>query len=305
MSAVEMLNAGSTVWLDRMVAAVCQSTLLALLVAGLAGLLRRAAPGLRYWLWQLVAVKLLLMPLWAVPVPWLRPALPPAEPIPVPAQPADWHGVPEAPDELIEMTWAEAPPPRLAWPSWLLLGWAGVVLAQLARLGWQARRLRQLLREATPAPDAVQALVRDLATTFRLGPPAVVVTDAVTSPFVCGLWRPVLVLPAGLLATLSPDRLRHVVLHELAHVRRGDLLWGWLPEIARLLYFFHPVAYWARWRVRLERELACDRLVLAVSGSDPAGYAETLLQVVTYTSTPPAALEDHLCAETSVPGRRP
>ena len=61
--------------------------------------------------------------------------------------------------------------------------------------------------------------------------PALVVTDLDVSPFVCGLWRQTLVLPCDLLAALDPSQLRQVLLHELAHVRRGDLLWGWLPEM--------------------------------------------------------------------------
>jgi beta-lactamase regulating signal transducer with metallopeptidase domain len=77
-----------------------------------------------------------------------------------------------------------------------------------------------------------------------------------------------------------------VLLHELAHVKRRDLLWGWLPEIARLLYWFHPVIHWVYYRLRLERELACDQLAMALSGQSAAGYAETLVRVVSHASQP-------------------
>jgi beta-lactamase regulating signal transducer with metallopeptidase domain len=104
---------------------------------------------------------------------------------------------------------------------------------------------------------------------------------------VCGLWRRTLVLPHDLLAALTPDQLRQVLLHELAHIRRGDLLWGWLPEIARMVWFFHPVSYWVGSRIRLERELACDQLAMALSGQNAATYAETLVRVVAATSGRP------------------
>ena len=52
------------------------------------------------------------------------------------------------------------------------------------------------------------------------------------------------------------------------------------------MYFFHPLAYWAAYQLRLERELACDQLAMARSGHSPADYAQTLVQVVSHASAP-------------------
>ena len=106
--------------------------------------------------------------------------------------------------------------------------------------------------------------------------------------FVCGLWRPRLVLPSRLMASLGPAERRQVILHELAHVKRHDLAWGWPVEIARIVYFFHPLVYWVAYQLRLERELACDQLAMARSGHTPADYAQTLVQVVSHASEPAA-----------------
>ncbi len=106
--------------------------------------------------------------------------------------------------------------------------------------------------------------------------------------FVCRLWRTRLVLPSRLLASLGAAERRQVILHELAHVKRHDLLWGWPIEIARIAYFFHPFVYWAAYQLRLERELACDQLAMARSGHTAADYAQTLVQVVSHASQPPA-----------------
>jgi beta-lactamase regulating signal transducer with metallopeptidase domain len=80
--------------------------------------------------------------------------------------------------------------------------------------------------------------------------------------------------------------LEPIVAHELAHVKRRDLAWGWIPEIARTVYFFHPVAHWASNRVRLERELTCDQWAIADSGRSPAEYADTLVRVLASATSP-------------------
>src|SRR5262249_35116180 len=95
-----------------------------------------------------------------------------------------------------------------------------------------------------------------------------------------------LVLPHGLMAELGPDCWREVLLHELGHLKRRDLWWGWLPALARTVYFFHPVAHWVWFRIRLERELACDQLAMMHSGRSAADSAGVLVQVVGHASMP-------------------
>jgi beta-lactamase regulating signal transducer with metallopeptidase domain len=118
--------------------------------------------------------------------------------------------------------------------------------------------------------------------------PAVVWVAGDCPLFVCGLWRPRLVLPDQLFTALTPTERRQVVLHELAHLKRHDLLWGWPAEIARIIYFFNPLVHWVAYQLRLERELACDQFAMAHSGHPPADYAQTLVQVVSHASEPAA-----------------
>jgi beta-lactamase regulating signal transducer with metallopeptidase domain len=113
-----------------------------------------------------------------------------------------------------------------------------------------------------------------------------VTTDLDCSPFVCGLVRSTLVLPRELAAGLSTAELEQVVAHELAHVKRRDLLWSWIPQIARVLYFFHPAAHLASYRIRLERELACDQMAMNATGRTAGEYADTLVRVVSSASRP-------------------
>jgi Zn-dependent protease with chaperone function len=267
--------------------------------------MRRSSPGLRYWLWQIAAIKLLVMPLWGVAI--LLPAIPRRDAgtrseMPKPARsggeigpwPADRRrGLDHyAPDdgrrsELQEgLPWTEP----LAWQAWLLLGWGLGVIGQVGVIANQRKMLERLLRHTTPGDDpALLDLVTELSGRIGLRlRPDVMITDGDGSPFVCGLSRPALVLPRALARALDVDAFRSVLLHELTHIERRDLLWDWIPAIARVLYFFHPAAHYIVYRARLERELACDQAAMVMTGQGAAGYASILVEVVSRSTTPPA-----------------
>jgi beta-lactamase regulating signal transducer with metallopeptidase domain/Tol biopolymer transport system component len=286
------------------VAVLWQSALLAGMTAGVCWLLRRSAPALRYWCWQIVAFKLLLMPWWvvALPLPGLLGAgTPGVTPAAARASENRPGGPGAAMDRLVAPPAGEAgladggTPARfdflgqLTWRSWLVLAWLAGITWQVGCLLVQRGRLRRLLSRAAAAEPRLLALMEQAAAQLGLSRrPALVLTDEVGAPFVYGLLRPVLVLPRGLMAELDPDRWRAVMLHELAHLKRHDLWWGWLPALARIVYFFHPVAHWVSFRIRLERELACDQLAMTLSGRGAAEYAEVLVQVVSHASLPAA-----------------
>jgi beta-lactamase regulating signal transducer with metallopeptidase domain len=301
------LNAWAAVWSAQMVAVLWHSALLAGVVGLVASLLWRASPAARYWLWQIVAVKLLLMPLWSVSLAlaWL-PA--PAEvnrtshedPPAVAVAPAPNEQIassmPSSPQTLASdlftfrqdnSTPGEARQPRLSWTAWLMLAWAVVVIGQLGLLLWHFARLRHLLKHASPAGAALESLIGDCAQRLKLArTPRVLRVDRECSPFVCGIWRPVMVLPKSLERLLADGVLAPVIVHELAHVKRLDLLWNWIPQIARMLYFFNPVVHWVAFRVRLEGELACDGWAMAATGQAADEYADLLVRIVGRLSEP-------------------
>jgi beta-lactamase regulating signal transducer with metallopeptidase domain len=96
-------------------------------------------------------------------------------------------------------------------------------------------------------------------------------------PFTWGAWRPAVVFPANV-ETWPAARRRLVLLHELGHVKRLDWLTQTLGTLACALYWFNPLAWMAARQLRLERELACDDLVLRC-GSSPRDYARDLLEI--------------------------
>ena len=96
-------------------------------------------------------------------------------------------------------------------------------------------------------------------------------------PVAYGVWRPTVLMPAAA-DGWTEDRLRIVLLHELAHVKRRDCLTHMLAQVACGLYWFNPLAWVAARRVRAERERACDDLVLA-AGTPGPDYADQLLEI--------------------------
>jgi beta-lactamase regulating signal transducer with metallopeptidase domain len=304
---VETFNSWSMSTTGVAVAILWQSAVLAAIVGGVCWLLKRASPAVRYWCWQIVALKLLLMPWWILAVP--LPAFFTETPSAAAGMPASNAIDGAAPSMLpsrtttpLEQPSGQAPGSvtepshrffwisRLSWHSWLVIAWLLGAAYLAGRIVIQRRRMQRLLDRASPAAEPrLLAMVDGAAAQLGLRrTPIVLFTDQDVSPFVCGMFRPVLVLPRSLTSTLDAIGWRQVLLHELAHIKRRDLWWGWLPEIARLIYFFHPVAHWVCSRIRLERELACDQLAMALSGTRAAEYAVVLVQVVSHASTPPA-----------------
>jgi len=96
----------------------------------------------------------------------------------------------------------------------------------------------------------------------------VVPSDRVRSPGLFGFVRPRLLLPREMLDTATAEEMRYVFLHELAHLRRHDIYLGWLTSLLQVLHWFNPLVWFAFYRMRADRELACDALVLTQTGQD-------------------------------------
>jgi len=167
-----------------------------------------------------------------------------------------------------------APADRL---NWIVPFWMAGVLIFYARTagGWlAAQRLRG--KAAAPAAPEWQERLRVLAARLRVTRPVVLLESCLAeSPVMMGLLRPVILVPAGLLAGLAPDQLEAILLHELAHIRRHDYAVNVLQSLVEGLLFYHPAVWWVSGIVRAERENCCDDAVVAVRG-DARGYAAAL-----------------------------
>ena len=99
------------------------------------------------------------------------------------------------------------------------------------------------------------------------------------SPAVCGLFNPVILMPASLLENLSREKLRAVLIHELVHIKRGDLWVNFVQTILQIIYFYNPLLWFANAMVRGIREKAVDEMVLTKLGNEADSYSNTLIDI--------------------------
>ncbi|HZZ28511.1 MAG TPA: M56 family metallopeptidase, partial [Pirellulales bacterium] len=196
--------------------------------------------------------------------------------------------------------------------SYLLIAWLLGVLAVSVWLAWETWRalcLRRSVQIVHSAP--LEALLGEVRQQLNLRRGAQLgESDAARSPMLVKFRTPCVVFPSGMLGglsspsprpspikgegdfaetyriegegdrTLTPDEIRLVLAHELAHVKRHDLAWNALAAVVHVLLYFHPLVWLAsRWS-RQEQELACDELVITrlhVAGHD---YGQLLLKIV-------------------------
>ncbi|MFL5342040.1 MAG: M56 family metallopeptidase [Gemmataceae bacterium] len=133
------------------------------------------------------------------------------------------------------------------------------------------KRRTTWLREGE-LPDLCRRLARSLGIAREV---TVGVCERLAAPILVGVVRPLILLPPAALTGWSVEQVEMVLLHELAHVRRWDTLANFLQRIVEALLFFHPVVWWLSAWIRLERELCCDRVVIARTGR-PREYAGVL-----------------------------
>ncbi len=173
---------------------------------------------------------------------------------------------------------------------------SGMLLARLVRGTWVAHRLRQ---EVTPiGDDSLLAMLRRQAHQIGLRSlPRFAWCTKVSIPLVLGVFSPMILLPAAAATGLTQDQLRALITHELAHIRRYDLLVNLVQRLVESMLFFHPAVWYISRRISSEREQACDEMVLG-TGCDRLRYADALVRMAEMsfslrrlgTSAPPTSL---------------
>jgi uncharacterized protein (TIGR03435 family) len=146
-----------------------------------------------------------------------------------------------------------------------------LVAARFARAWWRTN-----LAKRAAVPLALAADVPVLCTPERM------------EPGIFGIFRPVLILPEGILERLTAGQLRAIIAHEMCHVRRRDNLTFAVHQVVQALFWFHPAAWWIGTRLIDERERACDESVVQASGAAET-YAEGILNVCRFYLESPAA----------------
>jgi beta-lactamase regulating signal transducer with metallopeptidase domain len=165
-----------------------------------------------------------------------------------------------------------------SWAFYLFAAWAVVAGLLLLRLGaglWRVRQLRKSFSDVDLATldPAILTIVQDFGSRRRV---TLCVSSAITIPAAIGFFRPAIVFPAWLLPQLSVEETKVILLHEVAHLRRWDDWTNLAQKIVKAVFFFHPAVWWIENRLTLEREMACDDIVLTQTAS-PRAYASSLI----------------------------
>ncbi len=300
-------------WNTSMLMLLAKATFILVAALGITVAMQRASAGARHLVWLITLGALLLVPALATFTPLRLEILParsePASTIDatspavrLPASPAS-SGAPAV--SVISPATPRSGPAagitsvdgefftNMSGFSLLVAIWASIVLVIVASLGYGALMVRRIVRNSH-ALDSQDWLTPLYEVSDRLEldePPRLLSSDDAKMPFACGFLTPTIVLPADCV-TWTEDRRRAVLLHELAHVRRHDLIGHTLGRLACAVYWFHPLVWTAAKQLRNESERACDDLALSC-GARASDYAEHLLDIVTsvrHDSTPIVAL---------------
>ena len=180
--------------------------------------------------------------------------------------------------EAAQFNWPGSAFVSLHWTNWIALIWAAVGLFLFARLVVGIGTVWRI----TARSDDFGGSIRDLPLGLRVGswrrPVRIRRSDGVTAPIMWGLFRPTILMPADA-DNWGEDRLRAVLLHELAHIRRNDWESQLIAQMMCAVYWFNPLVWIAARRMRVEAERACDDYVLS-SGYQSTDYAQHLVDIV-------------------------
>lgn len=260
-------------------------------------LLRNARPQTRYAVACVALALCVMLPVLgivrglnadaAIVVPSVSTVVPAAEPV------ASMTIVPLS-------SWRSTLQIRLPWIVALWSLGAGLLALRMALgMAWVDR----VRRTHAGAIDAKwQARLDRLAATFGLDRNVSLrVVDDLDSPVAAGWWRPMVLVPAALIARMPPELLEALLAHELAHIKRHDYLVNLIQSAVEALLFYHPVVWWLSKQMRVERERIADDLAAQAIG-EPRRMALALQQLDLLSSQPrfsapqlaPAANGDNL-----------
>jgi beta-lactamase regulating signal transducer with metallopeptidase domain len=242
---------------ELLIASIWQGVLL----TALAWAALKLAPGLRastrFTLWFIVFLLVALLPFFAVARAMIG-----AHPLPA--------ALPQAGFSLhFNTVWA-----------FVLEGlWALASLFSVVRLSASGMQMRMLFRNSTAVPfDTLDEEIQSIVARTGSRPVEVRLSDAIDTPSVLGFFHPAVIVPRSLWNELAASDLKQIILHEMAHLDRGDDWTNLLQKLLRALCPLNPALFWAERHLCLEREQACDDAVLDVAGNARA-YATCLTKL--------------------------
>ncbi len=168
----------------------------------------------------------------------------------------------------------------LSWQGLVLLSWAVVAIALLLLLLQRSFFVRGLVAQADEADAAMVNSLNQCRRRMGMRREVVLKLSAIAgSPAACGLIHPVILIPQHLAPRFQPHDLQAVLLHELAHIKRGDLWINLAQTLLQIVYFYNPLLWLANAIIRRTREQAVDETVLVAMGEAAQQYPEILVSI--------------------------
>ncbi len=256
---------------------------------------RRASPRLCSILWLLVMAKALVALAIGAPLAIIQIRPPEPEPVPVAYEPRfDYEDTVTSfePEAVLPLVAVEPGPMEAAPPAGWSFSWkrsaaetvSGTWIIGAILVGLYAMlnrvRLHRLVSRAMPPPTGIAERYSAAVKHLRVKrPPRLRVTHDLESPALVGTLTPAILLPAWMSEKPNHAQLDWSLRHELTHWKLGDPLADFVRQIARILFFFHPVTWWAARKWEESAELACDRVVVRTE-SEAENYAGELYQIL-------------------------
>jgi beta-lactamase regulating signal transducer with metallopeptidase domain len=244
-------------------------------------LMRRGPAWPRHALWVAALFAALLLPLGGIRVPFNATAdrlqLPAVMPSAVSISAAAPAAVPAPmPASHRGRTISFAPTTG----GFLLLAYLSFFAWRLVRLALAAARTGRMRAGAATAdsPPVLSGVWERCQWSFGLKSVKLLASGRVSGPVTTGAFRPVVILPASMLAEASEDVLTTAIGHEMAHIARHDFAASILYELLYLPISFHPAAMWIHREIDRTREMACDELVTGRL-LDPRAYAQSIMSI--------------------------
>jgi len=285
---IAQLNHMAQIWCVWMSGMFWQVSLLIILVTLLDMAIRRWAwPQVRYVLWGLVFIKLIIPPAWQMPtsiVSWIQPKV--ERRISIHIEPGSLITAPLQQASLSSMVQQEKGTPqpitpRLNRKSFAFLFWFAGMIAFSLMLFLKMSRLPKRHKAQTQgiAPEWFDDIFDKTSQRLKLRKkPIVIFSKDAKIPAVYGLFRPVLLLPDRYFDQFFKEQAGHVLMHELCHLKRGDLIVHWFCIILQGFYWFNPLLIWTRRQMRHVCEICCDLSVADILREKTADYRNTLLE---------------------------
>ncbi|MGD9161400.1 MAG: M56 family metallopeptidase [Desulfobacteraceae bacterium] len=279
---IAQLNDIAQIWWQWMGSMFWQVSLLIIFVTVLDMVIRKWAwPQVRCALWVLVFIKLIITPAWQMPTSIVSLIQSQVEnqitfKVEVSEKAEKSPSNLNTPDEVNAPVIIE----QASWQNFALLTWfSGIVLfsLMLLRKMYKFRKMHRV-DDKTGSPEWFNELIIKTAARLKLRKaPSILFSEDAKSPAVYGVFKPVLLLPDGYLDKLSREQAEHVLIHELCHLKRGDLLVHWFCIVVQLVYWFNPLLIWTRRQMRYICEICCDLSVANILKEKTMSYRKTLL----------------------------